>query len=235
MECMSGIKGVRHPKFQWYADFFAVFFFAVFFVLLMGDLLPRVSWDLAFVLVSSLVLGLLASDFISGLVHWAADTWGSVTWPLIGPTLLLSFREHHKDPLDITTHGFLELNGNSCLVALPVLIGTYLMDGESYGRVFVKFFFGFMLAGIALTNSVHSFAHQKRVPKAVGFLQRSNIILSRENHKCHHTVPFVRNYCITTGWMNGFLNAIGFFPKMERAITHLTGAIPRYEDLKVSV
>lgn len=45
-------------------------------------------------------------DFISGLFHWAADTWGKVETPIVGSTVIKNFRTHHLDPQEITLHSF---------------------------------------------------------------------------------------------------------------------------------
>lgn len=39
--------------------------------------------NISSILVSA-TCGIITADFLSGLVHWIADTWGSVELPLIG-------------------------------------------------------------------------------------------------------------------------------------------------------
>jgi hypothetical protein len=41
------------------------------------------------------VLAYLAADFLSGLVHFLADNFGSYDTPIIGPNFIEPFREHH--------------------------------------------------------------------------------------------------------------------------------------------
>lgn len=38
------------------------------------------------------IAGVVTADFASGVVHWAADTWGAVDLPLIGKVI---FFESH--------------------------------------------------------------------------------------------------------------------------------------------
>ena len=65
-------------------------------------------------------------DWISGMLHWACDTWGKFTTPIVGPTLIRNFRMHHVDPQDITKHGFVETNASSCY-PMPFFIAVGLM------------------------------------------------------------------------------------------------------------
>ena len=64
----------------------------------------------------------VAVDLLSGMVHWAFDTWGSVHTPLVGARYIRPFREHHWDPHAMTRHDFVETNGSSCVGALPLLV-----------------------------------------------------------------------------------------------------------------
>ena len=71
-----------------------------------------------------ILAALLAADMFSGLVHWAADNWGDPSWPILGPGFIQPFRNHHVDPKDITRHDFVELNGNNCIVSMPVFFAV---------------------------------------------------------------------------------------------------------------
>lgn len=177
-------------------------------------------------------LGLLAADLASGVVHWACDTWGSLDTPLLGRAFLRPFREHHVDQQAITRHDFVETNGNNCLVALPVL-GLALLPPLGRDAPAGTFLAAFLLSlGVATmaTNQIHKWAHQDAPPRLVAWLQRARLLLPPARHAVHHRPPYTADYCITLGWLNAPLRAIGFFPRLERAITALTGAVPRRDE-----
>ncbi|HEX5748663.1 MAG TPA: fatty acid desaturase family protein [Archangium sp.] len=182
-------------------------------------------------LLSAVLLGYLAADFVSGFVHWMGDTWGSTDMPVLGKAFIRPFREHHVDEKAITRHDFVETNGNNCLVSLPVALLAVLLPHSSSGQVFVSAFLGAMIFWVMATNQFHKWSHMDHPPALIGFLQRVHLILPPEHHRIHHTAPFNKYYCITVGWMNKPLLMIGFFPTLERLITRVTGLIPRKDDI----
>jgi hypothetical protein len=164
------------------------------------------------------LLAMLVADFVSGLVHCAADNFGQPTTPVFGVAFIRPFRDHHKDPSDITRHDFVETNGNSCIVNLFVLIPAFyfLADQASVWTFLLGVFVLMFTVMIVMTNQIHKWAHMQVPPLFVARLQRSGFILSPANHQVHHTVPFDKNYCITTGWMNGIIEKTGAFAWMVR-------------------
>lgn len=178
-------------------------------------------------------LAYVLADIVSGMVHWFADTWGSYEWPIVGNSLIRSFREHHADPLAMTHHDFIEVNGATALVSLPVLVFCWF---KGFSQPF-----GFYLCGIItwlsfftiMTGQIHKWAHLKNPSTFIQILQKYRIILSPKHHSFHHSGNIDSHYCITTGWLNPLFSRISFFRILEEGIHKLTGAIPRSDDFRV--
>jgi ubiquitin-conjugating enzyme E2 variant len=204
------------------------------FGLLSAALLYRAGYSLQGhpgVLLAAAFLGYVGSDLASGLVHWGFDTWGSGETPVVGKTFIVPFRIHHSDPMDITRHGFAATNGHTALVASPVLALALLLPGSWSITPALMVLVLSLCAGVFATNQFHKWAHEEQPAGWVQWLQRSHLVLGREHHAQHHSRPYDRNYCITSGWLNGALNAVGFFRGLERLITAVTGVRPRQDDL----
>lgn len=182
-------------------------------------------------LTAVMALGFVLADLVSGLVHWGFDTWGRRDTLILGPTFIVPFRVHHDDPMDITRHGFAATNGHNCFVSLLVLVPALLLPGAWAVTPFVQALLLSMSLGVLATNQFHKWSHMEQVSPFVARLQAWHIVLGREHHQVHHSFPYHRHYCITTGWLNRPLDAIGFFRKLEWAIEKVTGVAPREDDL----
>jgi hypothetical protein len=180
---------------------------------------------------SAFMAGFVGADFVSGAVHWAADTWGTPEWPIVGKALIRPFREHHVDQMEITRHDFIETNGNNCFVSIFPTAAAALLPMHGTVSVFgceLMFALSFAVFG---TNQFHKWAHMENPPRLVAFLQRTNLLLPRDHHALHHSAPYAKYYCITVGWMNELLFRARFFQILERLITAATGMLPREDDI----
>ena len=150
---------------------------------------------------------------------------------MIGHRLLRPFRVHHVNPDDFLRRGFLDVNGDVATIVVALLLAAFaLPTGTAWGAGAEVFVTAFCLVGLP-TNQVHQWAHYRgQVPRVVGWLQRSGLILGRRAHARHHVAPYAQNYCIATGWCNRPLTALDFFPRLERLVTRLTGLTPRDDD-----
>lgn len=172
-------------------------------------------------LIVSVCGGLLLADFLSGTVHWFADTFGHESWPLIGQSLIRPFREHHVDPASITKHDFVETNGSSFLlvaiasaalasVDIPFLARWGFAEDSVLGLAAPALLF------LSITNEIHKMAHLgERAPTWFIAAASRGWLLSSLNHRQHHSGKFDRHFCITTGWLNNVLDRIRFFQGLE--------------------
>lgn len=177
--------------------------------------------EAVWLMIPGALLGLVFGDFVTGLVHWAADTYGEESTPVIGRSLVRPFRVHHVRPFEICEHGIVETVGNTCILAAPLLILFIVIAafGEiSAAAAFVVFVAALTVGVTVATNQFHKWAHQDAPPRIVRALQRSRIILSPEHHLTHHAAPFQSSYAITNGWLNPLLNRTHFFRWLECAL-----------------
>jgi sterol desaturase/sphingolipid hydroxylase (fatty acid hydroxylase superfamily) len=170
-----------------------------------------------------LPLAWVLADFVSGLVHWFADSYGADDTPLFGPWLIRPFRQHHVYPRDICTHGLVLAIGNSCTLAVPLQAGVlYLLlteDEVSITRAFLAFVTNLFTIAMVATNVLHKWAHAEKTNWLISRLQRLRVFLSPAHHHLHHTKPFDSNYCITNGWLNPLLERIRFFRSLEATLS----------------
>jgi hypothetical protein len=182
----------------------------------------RVPGDLPLALGAAL-LGCLAADLVSGLVHWLCDTFFSEDTPLVGRALIRPFREHHRDPLAITRRAFLEVNGSNCLATLPLLALAVRSGGagsDDPARLFAHVFLVVFAPAVCLTNQLHKWAHAPAAPRAVRLAQRLRLVLAPAHHARHHGAAG-RAFCVTTGWLNPLLDRLEVLPRLERTLRAL--------------
>jgi hypothetical protein len=170
-------------------------------------------------LLAGIIIGYLIADLISGVAHWLGDRFGDESTPLVGPTFIAPFREHHDEPLAMLQHGLVELIGNTAVLASPVLVMSfYLLDWQS-PSLWTLFFAGMIISaliGLVATNAIHLWAHMDEPPRIVALLQKSGLILSPARHARHHCGDFDRAYCITSGWIDSRLDALRIWSRAER-------------------
>ena len=160
--------------------------------------------------------GYLVADALTGLVHWFCDTFFDETTPLLGQALIAPFREHHRDPLLMTRHGFLELTGSS-FRALAPLLGLYLWQFD-HARTGLDAFVFAVAAGGAATNLLHRWAHDPDPPGAAKALHFVGLVLTPQRHARHHAPPYAAAYCVTSGWLNPLFERWRVWTRAEAAL-----------------
>jgi ubiquitin-conjugating enzyme E2 variant len=199
----------------------------ILFLLLVTPLANRVaaaaaavSWRTIPVVVGAAFVGILTCDLVSGLVHWACDTFFSENTPVIGRTLIEPFREHHRDPLAITRRTFLRVSSSNLLVVgclLGLVSSWHVISAVPYSP-FVDVWVASFACAAALTNQLHKWAHLSHVPWPIARLHATGAILTPAHHARHHAVESGGAFCITVGWLNPILDRIGLFSALERLL-----------------
>jgi hypothetical protein len=224
MPTSAGVEGLHPQRFGWQTlmEWAAIACAAALWLLLARRLIEGGGFSAGalWLTAGGAVGGYLAGDLMSGVVHWFCDTFFEEDTPLIGRILILPFREHHRDPLAMTRHGFAEIAGNSCLALAPGLALVALLPAPGVARpIWLGVYAGLLVFTVVavVTNQLHKWAHMPAVPAVVARMQRTGLILQPLRHEAHHRTQ-AEAYCVATGWLNVPLDRIGFFPRLERAL-----------------
>lgn len=203
---------------------------AIAFLLVHADLLLD-GWPLTLI---GLAVGIFVADFISGLLHWAFDTWFHEGHHAVRRMVTL-VREHHIHPERIFNYGFWHDGGMLswfaflasaplfALAMLPAVPPTPARYALAVAGVTISLEIVFML-------EFHKCGHRVRRGRTVRVFQRMHLLLSPEHHLDHHAGRHDRNYCLITGVADRTLGRLGVFRALEQVVSALTGAVPREND-----
>jgi len=189
-------------------------------ILLVRTVVALAAGTSPWLVLPALLVGYLFADLILGTVHWFCDAFFKENTPIIGTIVIQPFRDHHVHPQRITRYRFIEQDTTNFFLMLPPLAVAFWMGEPRPGSI-GALFSCCLLLGLATgsfgTNLFHKWAHAPNPPVLVSWFQRIGLILGPEHHQRHHS-DHSRGFCVTSGWMNPVLDALGFFPRLERVV-----------------
>ncbi len=163
----------------------------------------------------------LLVDFVSGVTHWAEDSYGRETTPVIGRWVVGPNLLHHRDASAFVSRNWLASSWDLAAAGATILAVAGLA-GMLTWHVGL-----FVLLG-ANANQIHKWNHMRRshVPLAIRALQRLYLLQSPRHHAQHHRGTKDSHYCVITELLNPLLDRVGWWRMLERLLTPFLG-LPR--------
>lgn len=152
---------------------------------------------------------LLVADFVTGLLHWAEDTWlAPGRSPFLDRWVVNDNIGHHRAPGAIRAGHYWQTNRVCIIMAVvaALLCAAFAVHAwEPYA----------VIALLSQSNQIHLWGHTSRPPRAVAMLQRLGLLQSARHHAKHHKSPYAVRFCTMTELLNPILDAVGFWRSLE--------------------
>lgn len=196
------------------------------------------NWHLApptwYLIVFAIVIGLFMADFISGLLHWAFDTWFDEDMASFA-RLVVIVREHHIYPQNIFQYRFREESGPISLASLSFTAPVYAVvmigfDKPTAGGLVAILACLIVSFCMALMLQCHKLGHRRTKSKVLQLLQKLHLLMHPGHHCQHHRDNHDIRYCLINGWADLVMDKIRFWRGLERVLVKVTGAVPRHND-----
>ena len=179
---------------------------------------------------AALLLGILASDFYTGFVHWLTDTWLDER----ADRVICIAREHHIYPQHILDYTFWDYVAYMCFPTTAVfspLALLFTLALPPCAPVYVGVLVVLQVSALMFFGThFHRLGHRASRLRVVRLLQKAGFLITPKEHARHHSGGHDDHYCVLTGWMNPPLDRIGFWRGLERVVQAVTGAVPRASD-----
>lgn len=194
-----------------------------------GMLLTGFGWVLLAIAVATFV-----ADFVSGMLHWAFDTWFDENTTSVR-RMVIMVREHHIYPQRIFRYGLKQEAGMLSWFALPLAVPLFGLAVLPDGPPTVERY-ALAAAGVIFTLEIsfmlefHKVGHRFQRGPVIRALQRLHLLLSPEHHMRHHAREHDTNYCLINGVADLTLGRLRVFRGLEHVVAMLTGKQPRSND-----
>ena len=187
------------------------------------------SWP--WLLVLTTLVALFVADVMSGVVHWATDTWFD---EIMSERVISIAREHHLHPHHIVGYGVRDYIAYSAWPTMIMLgpIGMILTLLPTPSPVLFHVVWSMFIISTCMYfgTYAHRLGHKRSEWAIVRLMQRCHLLIDVRHHNVHHRDNHDVRYCVITGWANYVCDRIGFWRGLERVIHRLTGAVPREND-----
>jgi ubiquitin-conjugating enzyme E2 variant len=163
----------------------------------------------------------LSADFLTGVVHWAEDTWlAPGRSRLLDRYVVLDNIEHHRRPGSIRGGSYWGTNAPSLIVATIAIALLAVFDVQAWQPYLILIF-------ASQGNQIHKWAHSSERPAIVRWLQAIGVFQSRAHHGKHHARPYAVHFCALSNYLNPILDGIGFWIEIERIAAGFGATVQR--------